>query len=146
MPVLSNPKHERFAQELAKGKTADEAYQLAGYRANRGNAATLKAKQSVSDRVQEIAERVAMRVEVSLSSVTEALLRIADKAEALGDAPGLSVARASRVDVAKLHGLVIDKVKVDQTVRDERELDDSELAHIARSGSDGTATPPARPN
>ena len=25
MPVLSNPKHERFAQELAKGESADEA-------------------------------------------------------------------------------------------------------------------------
>jgi phage terminase small subunit len=35
MPVLSNPKHERFAQELAKGKTADEAYQLAGCKPNR---------------------------------------------------------------------------------------------------------------
>lgn len=30
MPALDNPRHERFAQELAKGKTADEAYQTAG--------------------------------------------------------------------------------------------------------------------
>lgn len=30
MPVLDNAKHERFAQELAKGKTADEAYKEAG--------------------------------------------------------------------------------------------------------------------
>ena len=26
MPVLPNPRHERFAQELAKGKSADAAY------------------------------------------------------------------------------------------------------------------------
>jgi hypothetical protein len=30
MTVLANPKHERFAQELAKGKTATEAMRLAG--------------------------------------------------------------------------------------------------------------------
>lgn len=33
MPVLKNARHEKFAQALAKGKTADEAYQLAGNRA-----------------------------------------------------------------------------------------------------------------
>jgi phage terminase small subunit len=32
MPRLQNAKHELFAQELAKGETADKAYQLAGYR------------------------------------------------------------------------------------------------------------------
>jgi phage terminase small subunit len=35
MPTLRNARHERFAQELAIGKTADAAYVLAGYRANR---------------------------------------------------------------------------------------------------------------
>jgi len=30
MPALENPKHERFAQALAKGKTADEAYDISG--------------------------------------------------------------------------------------------------------------------
>lgn len=33
MPTLRNRRHERFAQELAAGKTADAAYVLAGYRA-----------------------------------------------------------------------------------------------------------------
>ena len=32
MPTLQNPRHERFAQELAAGKTADAAYVLAGYK------------------------------------------------------------------------------------------------------------------
>jgi phage terminase small subunit len=31
VPVLSNPKHERFAQELAKGSSASAAYVVAGY-------------------------------------------------------------------------------------------------------------------
>lgn len=57
MPVLANPKHERFAQELAKGKAADEAYVAAGYRSNSGNAATLKGKQSISKRLAELLDR-----------------------------------------------------------------------------------------
>jgi len=54
MSVLKNSRHERFAQELAKGKTATEAYELAGYKANSGNAATLKATQSISKRLEEL--------------------------------------------------------------------------------------------
>jgi hypothetical protein len=49
-----------FLQELAKGKTADEAYQLAGYAENRGNAARLKANESIERRVGEILERSAI--------------------------------------------------------------------------------------
>ena len=63
MPVLANPRHERFAQELAKGKTADAAYVSAGYRENRHNAATLNRKKHISTRVSELLER-ARKIEV----------------------------------------------------------------------------------
>ena len=33
MPILSNPRQERFAQELAKGKRVDEASEIAGIEA-----------------------------------------------------------------------------------------------------------------
>jgi phage terminase small subunit len=39
MGILINPRHECFAQALAQGKTANEAYALAGYKANEGNPA-----------------------------------------------------------------------------------------------------------
>lgn len=109
MAALPNSRHERFAQELAKGSTADAAYIEAGYKANRGNAATLKANQSIEGRVAEILNRAAIRAEISVASITDRLDRIAQKAELLGDASGLSVARASAMDIAKLNGLVIDK-------------------------------------
>lgn len=109
MPPLENARHERFAQELAKGKTADEAYQLAGYAPNRGNASTLKANQSVAERVAELQERAAIRTEVTVASITDRLLAIATKAEAKDDAAMLGVARASLMDAAKLNGLVVDK-------------------------------------
>ena len=47
MGELSNARHERFAQELAAGNPADAAYEAAGYRKHRGNAARLSANEHV---------------------------------------------------------------------------------------------------
>jgi phage terminase small subunit len=70
MPVLPNAKHELFAQELANGKTATEAYVAAGYKANRGNAATLKQDQSISNRVAEIlAEREHIHAQATADAI-----------------------------------------------------------------------------
>ena len=70
MPVLLNPKHERFAQELASGKPADESYALAGFSPNRGNAATLKHKQSILDRVTEIlSERESIHAQATADAI-----------------------------------------------------------------------------
>jgi len=109
MPALQNPKHERFAQELAKGKTADEAYVIAGYSENRGNCIRLKANESILKRLSELQERAATRAEISIASVTESLLRIAEKAEQLGEAAGLNVAKTAWMDAAKVNGLVVDR-------------------------------------
>jgi phage terminase small subunit len=54
MPTLANPRHESFAQALARGMSAAAAYVEAGYKANTGNASTLKADQSISQRVAEL--------------------------------------------------------------------------------------------
>jgi hypothetical protein len=69
MAAVSNPRHEIFAHELAKGKTADEAYQLAGYKSDRGNAARLTANDSVRTRVSELLGRAANRAEVTVESL-----------------------------------------------------------------------------
>ncbi|TBE67438.1 hypothetical protein [Rhizobium ruizarguesonis] len=84
MPVLKNARHEKFAQALAKGRTADEAYEAAGYAANRGNATRLKANESIMKRVQEIAARVSEKAEWSAADRLSALKSIFD-ASAKGD-------------------------------------------------------------
>jgi phage terminase small subunit len=61
MGIVINLRHERFAQALAQGKTATEAYALAGYKANDGNASRLKGNERISARVQEIVGRAAER-------------------------------------------------------------------------------------
>ncbi|MBN7759491.1 terminase small subunit [Nitratireductor aquimarinus] len=71
MPTLPNPRHEAFAQGLAKGLSADEAYQKAGYSPNRGNATRLKANESIRARVDEITEVVSGRVVDKLTITKE---------------------------------------------------------------------------
>jgi phage terminase small subunit len=77
MPVLSNPKYERFAQELAKGATADQAYVLAGYKEHRSNAARLSANEHIRSRVEEILSRVANKVGATLERTLQEIVRLA---------------------------------------------------------------------
>ena len=52
MPVLSNPRYELFAQVLAAGCSATEAYVKAGYRLNKGNAGRLKANERIRNELK----------------------------------------------------------------------------------------------
>src|SRR5688500_17279135 len=55
MPALRNPRHERFAQELAKGKTTiAAAHVAAGYRRNKGSAYRLRHHPAIEVRVAEL--------------------------------------------------------------------------------------------
>jgi len=109
MPALKNARQERFAQEIAKGATADAAYAEAGYRPHRANAARMSANEDVRRRVTELQERAAVRAEITVAGITERLLNIATTAEGKDEAAMLQVARASLMDAAKLNGLVVDK-------------------------------------
>lgn len=108
MPALSNGRHELYAQELAAGATSDAAYEAAGYKPNRGNAARLKADESVSARVAELQQAAALQTGVTVMNLTQELLTILGRAK-LGETAGhLSAARQSVMDIAKLNGLVVD--------------------------------------
>jgi phage terminase small subunit len=56
MSALKIPRHEAFAQALARGEPAVKAYVQAGYKPNRGNACASKQAQNVSKRIDEIQE------------------------------------------------------------------------------------------
>lgn len=103
MPTLKNGRHELFAQHVAKGKTADEAYQLAGYKPHRGNACTLRAKQNVADRLAELQEKVAARAVTSAADIIHQLAEDRDFARFLG-APSAAV--SATLGQAKVLGLL----------------------------------------
>lgn len=75
MPALKNTRHEAFAQGLAKGLTADAAYEEAGFRPHRGNAARLRANENVQRRVKELTEKAAEKAVVTRAWVLEMLAK-----------------------------------------------------------------------
>jgi phage terminase small subunit len=77
MPMLKNIKHERFANELAKGLSSPKAYVKVAFKENRHNAAALARTQHVKARVAEILAAAATRTEMSAADVLAGLTRIA---------------------------------------------------------------------
>jgi phosphoglucomutase len=67
MPTLPDPKHEAMAQGLFKGKTADQAYQDAGYKPHRGNASRLSSNENIKRRVAELQGKAAEKTIASVS-------------------------------------------------------------------------------
>ena len=76
MPVLTNPRHELFAQGLAKGMTAVDAHEAAGYSRNDGNACRWAAKPEVMARVMELKGNAAVLTEITIASLTAELEEI----------------------------------------------------------------------
>lgn len=64
MPVLANARHERFAQELAKGKSQTDAYLAAGYKGDRTAASRLSTNANIQARIEELKSAIADRVEI----------------------------------------------------------------------------------
>ena len=93
MPVLQNPRWERFARERAKGEKIVRAYAKAGYSAQRSNAARLIANDSVKARIAELQEKPAKKLEVTL----ESLLAEAEEARQLAMKLGQSAAAIAAV-------------------------------------------------
>lgn len=106
MPVLDNARHERFAQGLAEGRSADEAYALAGFKANRGNAARLNAKDSVRKRVAELQAKGAERAAVTLERLTDMLTEDRELARSMGQS---AAAVSATEKLGKLHGFFADR-------------------------------------
>ncbi|MGE0231419.1 MAG: terminase small subunit [Flavobacteriaceae bacterium] len=76
MPILKNPKHEAFAQGLAKGMSASEAYVNAGYNESRSAASRLSTNVNIERRVAELVGKSAERAEASIARVIEELCRL----------------------------------------------------------------------
>jgi len=129
MPLLDNPKHEIFAQELAKGNTADEAYVLAGFHRNRGNATRLKANESIAGRVAELLAASSERTELTVENL---LREAADLQRRAADANQFSAAIGALKMRAVLAGLWIKKSENTNNNRnvDPNRLSDEELVAI----------------
>jgi hypothetical protein len=119
MPILNNPRHEAFAQALARGMSATAAYVEAGYKASTGNASTLKAGQSISQRVAELQDQqAALHLHATAAAAASAQVTIegliadaeAARMKAMAEKGGASAAVSAITTKAKLAGLWREKV------------------------------------
>jgi hypothetical protein len=109
MGILTNPRHELFAQELAKGKSASEAYTAAGYRSCRQNAARLMSNDDIRARLAELQAAAAKSTAITVESICRELDEANAVAKERGQASAMVSASALR---AKLAGLMVEKVEV----------------------------------
>ena len=120
MPVLTNPRHERFAQGVAKGRSQGEAYVYAGYSKQaagndtRANATRIAKRPEVAARIVELQERQANRIGVTVDDLVGELndmLKLAKRCKQPSAGVGAVLAKG------KLLGLIVDKAELDATVR-----------------------------
>jgi phage terminase small subunit len=120
MPILTNPRYERFAQGIAKGKSQHDAYIYAGYAPNqkpkdvRSNAGTLARKPEVAARIEELLSKQANRVGVTVDALLlelDEMFKLAKRVKQPSAGVGVVVAKA------KLLGLITDKVEVEGNIR-----------------------------
>src|SRR5436305_50420 len=123
MPILDNPRHERFAQELAKGKSQAEAYTEAGFKPNDSNCSRLNGNERIQARVAELLDRVAIRCEVTAASLIDEAEEARMLALKLGQ-PSAAVAAIKEKGV--LAGVRIEKSERKNT-NDVRRLSEDEL-------------------
>ena len=56
MPVLDNPRYENYCQLVVSGHKSSDAYRMAGFKADNGNAYHLNQKPKVKARIHELQE------------------------------------------------------------------------------------------
>ena len=109
MSVLKNPKWERFAQELAKGKSQAEAYVDAGYAGHESSACRLQSNAKIQARIDELLERSAKKVEITIDWLRDQLIGDHELARELGQA---SAAVSATNSIGKLYGLIVERKEV----------------------------------
>lgn len=138
MPILSNPKHERLAQGLAKGMTQEAAYENAGFSPHRSNAARLIANDSIKARVAELQGKAAEKAVVTAESLILEAEEIRRQALAAGQ---YSAAVAAVREKGVLAGVRVEK-RSNETKISFDDMTDEQLIAYARSGvAEGVAAP-----
>jgi len=106
MAPLRNTKHERFAQELAEGKSTSEAYEAAGYKPDRAHASRLATNGRIQGRVAELQNAAAAETQVTVESLISEAADIQEHATKAGQ---YSAAIAALIAKAKLVGRWVER-------------------------------------
>jgi hypothetical protein len=107
MPALNDFKHEYFAQLCVEGHPLEDAYQVAGFNPNPGNARRLAKRVAVNARIAELTSEAEAKLAPSLDNISKRLFALAETATLNPDRRDLGLARQALMDIAKLHGIFV---------------------------------------
>jgi hypothetical protein len=117
MPALVNARHERFAQEVAKGSSYGQAYGICGYSCrsynNRDSAAfRLSRNDKVRRRIAELQKHAVENTDITIVGLIREAADIQLAAQRAGN---LSAAIAALTAKAKIAGLWVEKTESENT-------------------------------
>lgn len=141
------PKQEAFARAYVETGNASEAYRQA-YNAEKmseqvvwNEASKLLQHHEVAIRIKEAQEAGLKRTAITVETLTKMAMKAYDEAQRVAPSSGQmqtsAMVKATEF-IGKLHGLLVDKSEV-KHVSGAEDLNDAELANLARSGRRGTA-------
>jgi phage terminase small subunit len=107
---LKNARHERFAQELAKGKSQVDAYEAAGYRPHDSAAARLFGNVRVAARLDELKVRAAEKAVITAADIAQ---QLDEDREFARDLKQAAAAVSASMGKAKVLGLIVDRANVE---------------------------------
>jgi hypothetical protein len=144
MPALQNPRHEAFAQALARGTSASTAYVEAGYKANRHNAAALAREKHIRTRVGELQEeQLVIHQQATAEAAANAQVTIesliaeaeAARTKAMSEKGGAAAAVTALIAKAKLAGMW--RERIDQHNTGSIQYDKIERVIVEHASADG---------
>jgi hypothetical protein len=144
MPILNNPRHERFANLIVDGNSACSAHKEAGFSGDRRDASRMRQRMDMTARILELtgarevklAKATARAVEKHAVTIEGLLEEAADIQSKATEAGNYAAAISALTAKAKLAGLWVDRT--DNKNRTESrslvELTDEELLELALGG------------
>ncbi len=109
MEPLRNPRHEKFAQCLFQGMSANRAYAEAGYSPHDGNCIRLRGNERIKERLAYLQGEASKSAKVTIESINREL----DEAIAVAKGKHQAQAMVSASSMkAKLAGLLIERTEV----------------------------------
>ena len=117
MPALANARHERFAQEVAKGKSRGQSYENCGYSCRSRNSRDAAAFRLFrSDKIRRrIAELQQHAIEDTAVTIVGLIREAAAIQVAAQRAGNHSAAVAALIAKAKIAGLWVEKAELENT-------------------------------
>ncbi len=152
MPVLKNGRHERFAQDLAKGMSATEAYETAGYKPSGPNAGRVTKKDEIVKRRAELQGSTAKQItDVRDAARQHTLAAVETLVSVMEDlkAPHSARVAAANSLLDRGHGKAVQHIEAEISVYDSLDLPQKQalleiIDGIIDADEEGASGGPAR--